>query len=213
MVLSLNMLYAQDCKVLSKTINEWYNGDCKKGKADGKGIAKGVDTYEGEFKKGYPDGFGTYTYQDGSIFTGKFKKGKKEGEGELTIKADNIVTGFWKKDEYVGLYENPYKKTDKSQNVTAYSIKQVETNINSIRLYVKKDNVLVKDPSFGNITVLNGNYQTTIPSRDYYEISNVTFPFKAKVFYGQEFVEFEIFNNGLWDVRLEITNINGYLGK
>ena len=40
------------CKVLLEAVSGEYEGGCKKGKADGKGIAKGTDSYEGEFKKG-----------------------------------------------------------------------------------------------------------------------------------------------------------------
>ncbi|HEX5742262.1 MAG TPA: hypothetical protein VFY09_00005, partial [Flavobacteriaceae bacterium] len=50
-------LFAQsDCKVLNDSINQSYAGKCKKGLAYGKGIAKGIDTYEGNFKNGLPHG-------------------------------------------------------------------------------------------------------------------------------------------------------------
>ena len=51
------MIFAQNpCKVLMKEISGSYSGECKKGLADGKGEAKGVDRYIGAFKKGLPDG-------------------------------------------------------------------------------------------------------------------------------------------------------------
>ena len=206
--LSLNTLYAQDCKVLLKTINETYHGDCKKGKAHGNGVATGLDSYKGEFKKGYPEGLGTYTWQNGNVFKGSFKNGKKEGKGTLIYKADSTLVGFWKKDNYIGVYEKPYKKNYNTQNITGYSIKQIQQNIQSIRVFVKEDDKNVKDPNI-KIVLLGGNYQTETPSRDYFEIKNVAFPIKAKVYYNQEYVEFEIFNSGLWEVKLEITNIKG----
>ena len=43
-----------------KEIQGTYEGDCKDGKASGKGNAIGEDTYEGNFKNGYPDGTGKY---------------------------------------------------------------------------------------------------------------------------------------------------------
>ena len=37
--------------------------------------------YEGEFKEGYPNGQGTETYPVGKTFIGEFKDGKKDGQG------------------------------------------------------------------------------------------------------------------------------------
>ena len=115
-------LQSQNCKVLIKELNENYTGDCKKGKANGKGTAKGIDTYTGNFKKGYPDGEGIYTWKNGNSFEGSFKKGKKIGQGKMIYKTatlkDSIVTGFWKNDIYAGMYENPFKKLNNSPNVT-----------------------------------------------------------------------------------------------
>ena len=65
-----------------KDINQSYTVDCKKGKADGKGLAKGKDIYKGEFKKGYPEGEGIYTFSNGDVFEGEFKKGAKNGPGK-----------------------------------------------------------------------------------------------------------------------------------
>lgn len=208
MVLPLYQISAQECKVFSKAISESYSGDCKKGKADGTGKATGVDRYEGEFKKGYPNGSGTYTWQDGRVYIGLFKKGKKDGKGKLTFKPDSTIVGFWKNDQYIGEYENPFKKTDVSQNITLYTIKQVQNDINVVRIYLKEDNLLIKNPEL-NVVLQRGNYQMLVPGRDFYEIRNATFPLKARVLYKQEFFEFEIFNQGLWDIRIEITNING----
>ena len=70
-------------------------------------------TYVGDQKNGQPDGKGVLTDTIGNVFKGSFKKGKKEGYGELTIKnaigKDSTLVGYWKKDQYVGLYEYPYK--------------------------------------------------------------------------------------------------------
>lgn len=77
LLLGTAFTYAQDCKVLLKPINKSYTGDCKKGKAEGKGTAKGIDNYVGDFKKGLPNGEGTYVWANGDTFTGIFSKGKK----------------------------------------------------------------------------------------------------------------------------------------
>ena len=62
-------VFAQ-CEVIPDDIKGTYDGECKKGKANGFGKAVGTDTYEGEFKKGFPHGKGTYTWGNGNIFTG-----------------------------------------------------------------------------------------------------------------------------------------------
>ena len=59
-----------DCRVMVDDIAGSYEGDCYKGKAHGVGKAIGKDTYEGEFKKGYPEGKGTYTWINGDYFEG-----------------------------------------------------------------------------------------------------------------------------------------------
>jgi len=54
---ALSQLFSQDdCKVLIPEISGQYVGKCKKGLAHGKGLAIGIDRYEGSFKKGYPEG-------------------------------------------------------------------------------------------------------------------------------------------------------------
>ena len=69
--------FSQDCKVLDPNLSGSYVGECKNGKAEGKGKAVGLHTYEGEFKAGFPDGPGFYTDNLGNSFKGYFKKGKK----------------------------------------------------------------------------------------------------------------------------------------
>lgn len=204
----LNTTYSQDCKVLLKTINETYVGECKRGKADGEGLAKGIDTYEGEFKKGLPHGEGIYTWQDGKTYKGTFKKGQKEGRGTLTFKADSIKTGFWKNDIYIGLYENPYNKITKSQNVSFYALNKVQDDIHNLRFYIEVNQEQVSYPRL-NFVLQSGQYQTQIDNSDFVELTNVTFPIKLKVIYQQDFIEIEIFQPGLWKIKTDITYIRG----
>jgi len=93
------------CKVLVKNLQGQYNGNCKKGLAHGEGSAKGVDSYIGNFRKGYPNGFGVYTYKDGSNYIGKFKKGLKDGFGLLNTvtKSGDVVQdyGLWMADSLI----------------------------------------------------------------------------------------------------------------
>ncbi|MCK0131240.1 hypothetical protein MWU59_06940 [Flavobacteriaceae bacterium F08102] len=201
-------LHAQACKVLLKSINETYKGDCKNGKADGIGVATGVDAYSGSFKKGLPHGEGVYTYANGDEFKGKFQKGKKEGQGILMSKNGIIKKGFWKKDRYIGLFEQPYQKLNKSPNISNYTINRRKEEINSIRFYIKENQSQVRNPN-ANLIVHHGNFLRTNKTSNYIEFQEVTFPFKAKAYFGQEYVEFEIFNKGLWEVKIDITKIRG----
>ncbi|UMB60829.1 hypothetical protein MHL31_01120 [Lutibacter sp. A80] len=199
-----------------KSINKTYTGDCKKGKANGMGTANGEDSYVGLFKKGYPEGKGVYTWKNGNSFEGNFKKGKKTGPGKMIYKTatlkDSIVTGFWKNDTYLGLYETPYKKIDNSQNVTGVRFTKSEDNIKRVRLYVREDNILIRNPQI-TIVVHNGLYQELRAQSDFVELTNATFPLKLRATYGREFIEIEILEPGNWDVRVSIENIKGLEDK
>ncbi len=195
-----------------KGINKTYTGDCKKGKANGTGTAKGEDLYIGFFKKGYPEGKGIYTWKNGDSFEGYFKKGKKAGQGKMIYKTatlkDSIVTGFWKNDVYAGIYENPYKKLNNSPNVTGLRFTKTDDNIKRVRLYVREDNTLIRNPQI-NVVAHHGLYQELRAQSDFVELTNVTFPLKLRATYGREFIEIEIFESGNWDVRVTIENIKG----
>ncbi|MDL5513760.1 hypothetical protein QSE00_18205 [Arenibacter sp. M-2] len=211
--LLLTLLYAgtakaQDCKVLLKSIDGTYEGDCKKGKAEGEGVAIGVDTYKGQFRKGLPHGTGTYTWNDGKSYEGEFQKGEKEGQGKLTFAMDSVLIGFWRKDEYVGLFENPYKKINKSPNVSGYTLNRVQGDIHNLRFYIKANQEQVKYPRL-TFVVNSGQYQTQIDNNDFVELTNVTFPIKLKASYGQDFIEIEILQAGLWEIRTDLTYIKG----
>lgn len=207
-LITLNLMNGQDCKVLMESINDSYEGGCKRGKADGEGFAKGEDSYKGEFQKGLPHGKGIYTWKDGRVYEGEFNKGEKEGEGKLTISADSIVTGYWKNNTYAGRYEKPYKKIDKSTNVSGYTISKVEDGINNLRFYIKVNQKQENYPGL-NFVIHSGSYQTQINNNDFVELTQVTFPIKLKANYGRDFIEIEIFEPGLWDIRTDVTYIKG----
>ena len=95
----------EQCKVLSLPLQGSYTGECVNGLADGQGKAVGLDTYEGNFKKGWPDGFGTYTWNTGAVYTGGWKKGLRHGVGKYTYSINNkqvVEDGLWKNDTYKG---------------------------------------------------------------------------------------------------------------
>jgi hypothetical protein len=202
---------AQDCEVKMKTINKTYKGDCKKGKANGQGEAKGVDTYVGEFKKGLPHGKGTYTWsKEQKTFDGFWEKGKMNGEGTMTfLKNDSIITGFWSKNKYIGKYKKPYVVGQKSNLITNTFINNNDQNLNAIRFYITFNNTKVNKPNV-TFVIKEGNYQQLNVLDEFTLLENVTFPFKARVNYNREFFDLEIYQPGLWFVNVSIEEIRGF---
>ena len=82
---------------------EWDRGMFRNGKGvrisnyeDSNGIMRNI-RYEGEFKDGYQDGFGTETdYTDGSMYSGGWKKGSHYGKGhEIYAPLGLTLEGNW----------------------------------------------------------------------------------------------------------------------
>lgn len=126
------------CQVLLKEISEVYEGECKNGMANGKGVAKGKDSYFGTFKAGLPDGKGTYVYQNGAIFIGNWKKGLKHGEGEYRHQMDGreaLIKGYWKADVYQGAKPEAegYRITNQN-NIEYRSFKKTADSLNVVEL-------------------------------------------------------------------------------
>ena len=120
-VFVINIAHAQStCKVKLESINVSYQGECKKGYANGQGEAKGEeDSYKGSFKKGLPHGLGIYNWGKGNIYNGNFSKGKMHGKGKLVIKEGSnvlkIEEGYFEDNEYMGSYRMPYKVITKRE--------------------------------------------------------------------------------------------------
>lgn len=117
-------------KVLMSEISKSYKGDNKAGLANGKGTAKGVDTFTGEFKNGLPDGKGKYTYENGNNFSGYFTKGLKNGKGvfNYSINGQSFTQkGYWVNGEYVG-NTNPEELYNVSNisGIESYTITKVQ---------------------------------------------------------------------------------------
>ena len=74
---------AHDCRVRDAYLRGAYEGDCdeRTEMAQGKGAAKGADSFFGNFAKGRPDGQGVYTWESGARLEGTFKEGKAHGPG------------------------------------------------------------------------------------------------------------------------------------
>jgi hypothetical protein len=108
--------------VLKKELAGKYEGEQKKGLANGKGTATGTDTYTGDFLKGLPDGIGVYTDSNGNVYKGSFLLGVKEGKGEFQPSASSTekpMTGYWMDDKYIGKDKiNPYEISNKIGSVS-----------------------------------------------------------------------------------------------
>jgi hypothetical protein len=215
-------LAAQPCEVEKESIKGTYTGDCKKGKAHGKGKSAGTDTYEGDFKNGLPDGDGTYTWNNQSVYVGKFSKGLKEGKGVMTMKRqnekDSVIEGFWKKDAYVGKYEKSWVLYSKTGSVRSVDVDFTKDEIRKVKIIItnttggvpslsgtlaqyKVDNVIVIKGFFERQTTLETHYKSTETS-----LIEVTFPFRIKLMMAREEVELEFFEQGSYVVNIAINN-------
>jgi len=213
--------FAQTCEVNLESLKGTYTGDCKKNKAHGKGKAVGTDIYEGEFKNGVPDGEGTYTWSNKSVFAGKYVKGFREGKGIMTFKKpngqDSIIEGYWKKDVYIGAHENPWEVISKTGSITkveiehtpgiTQKIKIVVTNttggvsgVSGISMRFTVDNILVSKGYYDRKTSLETHLKSTETT-----LTTVTFPFRAKFqISGGEEVEIEFFEQGSYTVDISV---------
>ena len=215
---------AQNCTVDLAAINSSYTGDCKKGKADGKGKATGTDIYEGEFKNGKPDGSGVYTWANGNHFSGNWKNGLKNGSGMMVYKAadgkDSVISGFWKKDSYLGLYEKPYIIHSRTIHVTNISIKKIDETKDQFEIFLDSEtgniptsitaaNPITPQPEITNLDLVQGNYlrridNTRLAKKLGYLYEEVIFPFRGKFTIGNnDIVDIEILEAGKWviDIR------------
>ncbi len=222
LLLSSFIAYSQNCEVEKAALKGTYTGDCKKGKASGKGKAVGTDTYEGEFKNGVPDGEGTYTWSNKSSFTGKYVKGLRDGKGIMTIKRENaqdsLIEGWWRKDVYIGKNEKPWQVIAKTGSVTKVDVEYSPDEVRRIKIIItnttggvsslagqiaplKVDNVVVVKGFYERMTSLETHYKSTETS-----LMEVTFPFRGKFMIGRDEVEVEFFERGSYTVNIAINN-------
>jgi hypothetical protein len=172
-------LFAQECKVLKAEISSSYQGECKNGLANGKGIAKGQDSYEGEFSKGLPDGTGTYVWSNGANYKGKWRKGMRDGKGTYvwhTAKGDSTLVGVWRQDKYEGTGITPYH-VSQNESISRYSISKG----------IGKENIIVVKVMRGGTPLSNINLAFSMTSGSdytngpYHEIKNWTTPFDVRI--------------------------------
>jgi hypothetical protein len=202
-----NLIYAQDkCNVVMPKLSGIYTGDCKKGLAHGKGMAKGIDSYEGEFRKGYPEGTGTYHWADGTSYEGSWKVGMRDGMGKM-IYQDSIVEGYWKEDKYIGKkLIVPYEIIN-VRSVDRYSIIKSADSPNQVEIRITQggaDNTTISGPS---LSYDNGS---EFRMGNVFGIRNINFPITIKAVYStwtqlhtvqyEVTFEFRINEPGLWKV-------------
>jgi len=214
--------YSQTCEVDKEALKGTYTGDCKKDKAHGKGKAVGIDTYDGEFKNGVPDGQGTYTWSNKSVFEGKYLKGLREGKGKMTIKKegtqDSVIEGFWKKDAYIGKYEKPYIVHGKTGSVREVKVDFTADPLARIKIIVTNTTAGAQT-TFGVtpsmkvdlVQVLKGHYERQTSLESHLKSSETTlmeviFPIRLKLNIGREEIELEFFESGTYTVNIAINN-------
>lgn len=217
--LIVTQLFSQDCKVLLPSIAGVYEGECDKSKANGKGKSKGMDSYEGQFKNGLPEGIGKYSWQNGNWFEGNFKAGKRQGEGVMHYpiagKADSTLSGFWAKDIYVGIYEVPFKIQGKGYNVQTLTVKP-DTKQNPLQIVIDLSSVMsgsedmhgtIPKPVISSIQVLKGSFMTrfevtNMTKRNMYYLTDVIFPFSASFRIAEEDIVIDFNNPNCYRVEI-----------
>jgi len=205
--------YAQEkCKVLKEDIVGEYIGSCKKGLANGHGMSKGENKYDGEFKSGLPNGDGTMMYANGGRYIGEWKKGLRHGVGKYIFNLDgkdSIADGKWKNDAYLGALPKKEYEITLKRSVSRYVIrKDDKSSFNRIKIVVKNGGETVRPPQ--NI---NGSSGAIYRNWDNVIFENVSqFPFTCNMRYtmrsklggGSYDVEFnfKILEPGDWTVEL-----------
>ncbi len=203
------------CKVLVEQISGSYDGDCKKGLAEGSGTARGTDVYTGEFKKGYPDGMGRYIWKNGNYYSGDFEKGKRQGYGELVIKRngekDSLVAGYWTKDVYIGVSSVAWKVRS-STNIKNVSFEKKTDNGTEIYIVFQQD----KKPVVADgIRLTNdqgikpaSEFDTSVLRKVEYPFMGANLQFRSQgasgVLVRECELAFDIFEKGRWIVTVEI---------
>lgn len=92
---------AYACRVLDPELQGRYEGGCSAdGLAEGRGVAVGVATYEGEFRAGRKHGKGIKSWSDGERYEGDFVDDAKQGVGTYVWGRETP----WAGERYIGQY-------------------------------------------------------------------------------------------------------------
>jgi len=170
------------CKVLKPEIATSYSGDCKKGLANGNGIAVGTDKYEGKFKDGLPQGNGTYQYANGEVYVGDFKEGMRSGNGKFTFKflgRDSTYMGMWKEDKLVKKVIPPAYVITQKFNLQRYTVQKSNAGNRVMFAFMQNgaNNRSLTGLSFAD----SGGTPLSLGQEQGFD--NIQFPFNCKVTY------------------------------
>lgn len=224
-VIKANAQTTASCEVLVDSIKGTYTGECDKGKAHGEGKSVGINTYEGSFKKGYPEGKGTYTWTaTGSFYTGSWKKGLQDGYGEMHVKSpgkgESLVKGYWSKGKYKGEYENPYKIFNNSTEIGRVQFSKVRESTNGMgSISIQIQDIASNTPitaAYSSGTILKmtsaqitgGTYMSkatsSLTNREITTLQGATFPLRGIFTFGTISIDFEIYEAGDWTVEIPV---------
>jgi hypothetical protein len=192
------VILSQTCSVSVDSLKGEYIGACKKGKADGFGTAVGVDSYTGNFKNGFPDGEGKYTWKNGTWYNGNWKKGLFEGNGTFYKVDENkpdsatLITGFWQGGKFIGKYKKPYSIVSLTNGISEVNARKIRETKSEITISVKSItgggaslyNYLLPKPRLISVEIIEGRFQQqanneTSTVTNVYTLRHVTFPFQA----------------------------------
>jgi hypothetical protein len=210
-LLAFTVSAQESCKVLLPSISGTYEGKCKKGLANGKGIASGTDRYEGQFKAGLPDGKGTYTWANGDVYTGEWQAGMRFGVGKLSMKVNGeeiIQDGLWEKNTYKGPKPKAPSVTFKT-GVDRYDFRKDITDKNRVLISFMQNGM--RNNSVMNLLMSSSSgYETQLTEMVGYD--EVTYPVTIKVAYTtynklrtvtvEVRFEFVIYEPGDWKVEI-----------
>lgn len=219
----ISYLSAQNCVVEMESLKGTYTGECKKGKASGKGKAVGTDTYEGAFKAGLPEGKGSYIWSNGNRYTGEFAGGLKEGQGTMLYKKesakDSIVEGYWKKDVYSGKEDATAKLIFKSKLVTDLETEYKDDRFNRITFFITNtsgggffvDGTEMTRMKVNEVQIVYGTYGRLFINDNHAKktesvLEDVNYPIRFKAIIGEEQVEMEFKKPGSYVITLRIND-------
>jgi len=195
-----------DCEVKLEAISENYTGGCRKGLAHGKGIAVGVDSYEGRFRNGLPHGFGKYTWENGDIYEGRWRNGKPHGKGIFKSKTDEgetIIEGTWRNGEFAGERKKAPYSHGNIANLKKHTIRKTGDD-NTVLVTLYKNNRIISPPRDFLFQIDTGSSIQIGQSTGY---ENVNFPASIRISYvfdGIIRVQYNVVINepGTWEIRL-----------
>ncbi len=103
-VLLISPVFASErCRVNDTDINAEYYGDCEKGLATGRSIARGRNSYQGSFENGNKHGEGMYTWANGNTYEGDYKDDRRNGRGVFTFANGDKYEGDFRDDKRHGV--------------------------------------------------------------------------------------------------------------